>query len=111
MLRRLLPGLALALLALAPSAHATISQTPDITNTHYTSVLLAEHPVAAGVSWRGIDRNDEIALVNRSHQTVTIYASSVQQRDVAYDGGPYARVLGDGTVEINENSPAYYLNQ
>jgi hypothetical protein len=111
MLRRLLPGVALALLALAPSAHATISQTPDITNTHYTSALLAEHPVVAGVSWRVIDRNDEIEVVNHSHQVVTIYAYSQEQRDVAYDGGPYARVLADGTVEINENSPAYYLNQ
>jgi hypothetical protein len=111
MLRRLLPGVALALLALAPCANATVSQTPDITNTQYTSVLLAEHPIVAGVSWRVIDRNDEIELVNHSHQTVTIYAYSSEDASVAYDGGPYARVLGDGAVEINENSPAYYLNQ
>jgi hypothetical protein len=111
MLSRLLPGVALALLALAPSAQATVSQTPDITNTHYSSVLLAEHPVVAGVSWRVIDRNDEIELVNHSHQTVTVYGYSSEQSNVAYDGGPYARVLGDGTVQINERSPAYYLNQ
>src|ERR1700722_17827488 len=111
MLRRLLPGVVLALLALAPSAHATVSQTPDITNTHYSSVLLAEHPVVAGVSWRVIDRNDEIELVNHSHQAVTVYGYSSEQSNVAYDGGPYARVLADGAVEINERPPPYSLNQ
>jgi hypothetical protein len=111
MLRRLLPGIALALLALTPSAQATVSQTPDITNTQYTSLLLNEHPRVAGVSWRVIDRNDEIELVNHSHQSVIVYGYSSQDANVGYDGGEYARVLADGTVEVNENSPAYYLNQ
>ena len=110
MARRLLPALALALLALAPAAYAAVSQTPDITDTRYTSLLRAEHPVLAGVSWRVIDRNDEIELVNHSHQKVTVFAYSGEQRNVAYDGGPYAQILGDETVQVNENSPAYYLN-
>ncbi|HXR14467.1 MAG TPA: hypothetical protein VN740_07370 [Solirubrobacteraceae bacterium] len=111
MARRLLPALALALLVLAPAARATVSQTPDVTDTRYSSVLVGEHPVIAGVIWHVIDRNDEIELVNHSHETVTIFGYSQEQRNVAYDGGRYARILGDGTVQINENSPAYYLNQ
>ena len=117
MARRLLPALRLlallapALLALAPAARAAGSQTPDYTDTRYTSVLLAEHPALAGVNWRVIDRNDEIEVVDRGHETVTIYGYSQGQANVAYDGGPYARVLADGTVEVNQHSPAYYLNQ
>lgn len=109
--RRLAAVCALALLAAAPAAHAGGSQTPDVTDTRYTSVLLAEHPVVAGVHWRVIDRNDEIEVVNRSHETVTIYGYSNGQANVAYDGGPYAQLLPDGTVQVNERSPAYYLNQ
>ena len=109
--RRLLWALALALLAAAPAAHAGTSQTPDVTDIRYTSVLLGEHPAVAGVRWHVIDRNDEIDVVNHSNQTVTIYGYSNEQRNVAYDGGPYAQILPGGTVQVNERSPAYYLNQ
>jgi hypothetical protein len=105
------PTLVLALLAIAPAARATGSQTPDFTDTRYTSVLLGEHPVVPGVRWHVIDRNDEIEVVNHSRETVTVFAYSNEQRNVAYDGGPYAQIRGDGTVQVNENSPAYYLNQ
>jgi hypothetical protein len=111
MARRLLPAVVLALLALAPAAHAAVSQTPDVTDTRYTSVLLAEHPLLAGVSWHVIDRNDEIEVVNHSHEPVTIFGYQQSQRTVAYDGGPYARILANGTVQVNTTSQAYYLNQ
>ena len=29
---------------------------------------------------------------------------------MGYDDKPYARVLADRTVQVNTNSPAYYLN-
>jgi hypothetical protein len=110
--RRVLPALALALLGLAPAAAATtVSQTPDVTDTRYTSVLLAERPVVAGLRWHVIDRNDEIEVVNHSREKVTVFAYSQEQRNVAYDGGPYAEILADGTVRLNQDSPAYYLNQ
>jgi hypothetical protein len=132
MSRRLLPLLALAFLAWAPVAHAAISQTPDVTDTRYSSYLRGVDPSVPGVhwrvvpsdggleillgggqsvSWRVIDLNDEIRLINRSDQTVTVYGYSQTDRNVAYDGGEYARILGNGTVQLNENSPAYYLNQ
>ncbi len=74
----------------------------DATNVHYSSTLLRVSPVRTGVSWRVIDLNDEIELVNRSHETVTVFG---------YDGERYVRILAGGAVQVNENSPAYYLNQ
>src|ERR1035441_6021235 len=48
MARRLLLLVALAFLALVPVAYATVSQTPDITNTHYSSMLERVYPVVKG---------------------------------------------------------------
>jgi hypothetical protein len=111
MARRLLPLLALAFLAFAPAALADVSQTPDVTDTHYTSMLERVHPVVRGVNWKVIDLNDEIRLINHSGETVTVYAYPVTPNPGAnYSGGQYARIDGDGTVQVNENSPAYYLN-
>jgi len=111
MSRRLALAVGFAFVALASVAHAAVSQTPDITDTHYSSYLERVHPVVPGVSWRVIDLNDEIRLVNHSHETVIVYGYSPSDRTVAYDGSQYARILPDGTVQLNENSPAYYLNQ
>jgi hypothetical protein len=111
MARRLLLLVALALLAAAPVAHATVSQTPDVTDTRYRSVLERVSPVVAGVSWKVIDRNDELVLLNHSHRTVTVFAYSQAPSGLGYDGGPYVQILADGAVQVNENSPAYYLNQ
>ncbi len=101
----------LAFLVFAPGASAAVSQTPDITDTHYSSVLERVDPVVKGVSWKVIDLNDEIELINHSGKTVTVYGYSRSAASVAYDGGPYARILPDGTVQVNEDSQAYYLNQ
>jgi hypothetical protein len=110
MARRVLYVAVLALLALVPAASAAISQTPDITDTHYTSVLLGVHPAIAGVTWHVIDRNDEIELVNHSPEKVTVYGYSPSP-GVSYSGGPYAQILPNGTVQVNATSQAYYLNQ
>jgi hypothetical protein len=116
MARRLLCLVVLALLVTVGVAHAASSQAPDITDTHYTSVLEKVQPQVAGVTWRVIDLNDEIEVRNRSKKRVIIYGyssygDSSATHPVAYDGGQYARVLPGGAVEVNENSPAYYLNQ
>jgi hypothetical protein len=112
MARRMLPLLALALLAWTPAAQAAVSQTTDITDTHYSSILEKVYPQVAGVSWEVIDLNDEIRLINHSHQRVIVYAYQVTPNGGPnYSGGQYARILGNGTVQLNENSPAYYLNQ
>ena len=131
-IRRLLLPFGLAFLALAPVARAAISQTPAITDTRYSSYLLAVRPSAPGVHWRVIhtggglelvlgagrtvqwnviDLNDEIRLINHSGEKVTVFGYSQSDRNVAYDGGEYAQILANGTVQLNENSPAYYENQ
>ncbi len=109
--RRSARAAALALLAFAPTARAGLAQTPDITDTRYRSVLTHVSPLVAGVKWQVIDLNDEVELINHSGMTVTVYGYSQALANVAYDGGPYARILGNGTVQVNENSPAYYLNK
>lgn len=108
MLRRRIAVLAcLALLsapgaALATTIPQTVASAPAATNIHLRSTLLSVSPHVAGVTWKVLDYNDEILLTNRSRQQVTVYG---------YTGEPYARILAGGTVELNENSPAYYYNQ
>lgn len=98
----------LALLALPAAASAksvsqTVSGQVDATNVHYRSTLLRVTPTVADVSWRVIDLSDEIQLINHSKQVVTVYGYVGRQ--------PYLRILPSGSVELNENSPAYYQNQ
>ena len=69
---------------------------------HYRSNITAVEPKVSGVSLQVLEFADRLLLTNRSGQTVTV---------CGYQGEPYARVLANGTVELNTRSPAYYLNQ
>lgn len=69
---------------------------------HYRSEITQVVPSAPGVSLQVLEFADRLLLTNRSGKTVTVYG---------YQGEPYARVLADGTVQLNTRSPAYYLNQ
>jgi len=88
--------------ALAATIPQTVASVPAATNIHLRSTLLSVSPKVAGVTWRVLDYNDQILLTNRSRQLVTVFG---------YTGEPYARILADGTVQLNQNSPAYYYNQ
>jgi hypothetical protein len=99
---------AVAMLA-APAAAAEGRSVPqvvtgaiDATNIHMRSTLERSSPAVPGVKWHVIDLNDEIQLINHSSQLVTVYG---------YVGDRYMRIYPNGTVQLNENSPAYYLNQ
>ncbi len=69
---------------------------------NYRSLITAVSPAVPGVSLQVLQFSDRLQLRNRSGRTVTIEG---------YEGEPYARVLADGTVEVNKRSPAYFLNQ
>jgi hypothetical protein len=95
-MRRFAPAVALAaLLAAAPAAIAHEG------NPNFLSRVDAITPRSEGLSVEVLNRDDRLLLHNTSGEDVVIEG---------YDGEPYARVLGDGTVEVNTDSPAYYLN-
>jgi hypothetical protein len=70
-------------------------------NPNYRSVIDRVTPNVPEVSFEVLSYDSYIQLLDQHGHEVVIYG---------YEGEPYARVLKDGTVQINERSPAYYLN-
>ena len=71
-------------------------------NYNYRSNITNISPSVPGLSLEVLEFADRLVLTNHTGKTVTVYG---------YQGEPYARVMADGTVQVNTHSPAYYLNQ
>src|SRR3954453_8213054 len=94
-LRLIVAATALIALSAAPAANAHQG------NPNYRSVVERVLPKVPGLRLQVLNLDDRLELQNTTGRTVTIQG---------YQGEPYARVLGNGTVEVNRNSTAFYLN-
>ncbi|HEY7255945.1 MAG TPA: hypothetical protein VH476_04610 [Solirubrobacterales bacterium] len=70
-------------------------------NPNYRSVIDRVTPHVPGVHLEVLSYDSYFELQVQDGHEVVIYG---------YEEEPYARVLNDGTVQVNERSPAYYLN-
>ena len=89
---------AVALAALAVAAPASAHQG----NPDFLSEVGAIEPSRDGISVEILNRDDALLLHNTSGEDIVI---------LGYEDEPYARLRADGTVEVNENSEAYYLDE
>jgi hypothetical protein len=85
-----------AVLAMLPSAVLAHGGNPN-----YRSEFAGVRPAAPGLQVQILNYDDRLLLINRTGKTVVMKG---------YEGEPYARLLADGTVEVNRHSPSFYLN-
>jgi hypothetical protein len=71
-------------------------------NPNYRSEINSFQPPLPGdVSIEVLDYDSYLQLIDQHGHEVMLYG---------YEGEPYARIEKDGTVQVNERSPATYLN-
>jgi hypothetical protein len=94
----------LAALAATTALLIGLSATPALAhegNPDYRSIINRVTPKVPGVSFEVLSYDSYMQLLDQHGHEVVIDG---------YEGEPYARVLKNGTVQVNERSPAYYLN-
>jgi hypothetical protein len=97
-MRRIGRALALAAVVLAVSAPAALAHGG---NPDYRSVIDRVTPKVPNVSFQVLSYDSYFQLLDQHGHEVVIYG---------YENEPYARVLKNGTVQVNQRSPATYLN-
>lgn len=85
------------LAALGPASTANAHEG----NPNYSSTVTAVSPAAAGLRAEVLNYDDSLEVRNQTGSTVVV---------LGYRDEPYLRIGPDGTVEVNERSPATYLN-
>ena len=93
-----------AALAVTTALLIGVSASPALAhegNPDYRSVIDRVKPKVPGVSFEVLSYDSYMQLLDQHGHEVVIDG---------YEGEPYARVLKDGTVQVNERSPALYLN-
>ena len=71
-------------------------------NPNFRSEITGIDPATEGLDVQVLNFDDSLQLTNDSGETVTVFG---------YEDEPYVRIEPDGTVEVNKNSKAYYLNE
>jgi hypothetical protein len=70
-------------------------------NPDYRSIIDGVTPKVPGVTFQVLSYDSYFQLLDQHGHEVTIYG---------YEHEPYARILRNGTVQVNQRSPATYLN-
>jgi hypothetical protein len=92
---------ALACAQAAVAVQAPIAQAHE-GNPNFRSEITGVDPATEGIDVEVLNFDDSLRLTNESGEEVVV---------TGYDDEPYVRIDPDGTVEVNVNSPAYYLNE
>jgi len=71
-------------------------------NAKFRSEFDSIQPDVTGIQVQVLNYDDRLLLVNRTGKTIAI---------TGYEREPYARLLANGTVEVNRRSPTHYLNE
>jgi hypothetical protein len=91
----------LALTAFAVALCPSVAQA-HLGNSNYRDTIDQVTPSVAGLTVQVLNFDNDIQIENATGKTVVIDG---------YSHEPYAQMLANGTVQVNEHSPAYYLNQ